>query len=237
MLLGDVCTRNCGFCAVPGGSPPPPDLEEPQRIARSIAGLGLTYAVLTSVTRDDLPDGGAGVFAATLRSIHTTQPSALVEVLVPDFQGDDNALAKVLAARPAVLNHNLETVPRLYPVVRPQAIYERSLRLLARVKELCPPMPTKSGLMLGLGETEDETLAVMRDLRAAGCDLLTLGQYLRPSAAHLSVAEYLPPQVFEAYRRKGQEMGFAFVASGPLVRSSYAAAEAYQHLHWKVEEN
>jgi lipoyl synthase len=232
MLLGDICTRNCGFCAVKGGSPQPPDLDEPERIARAIAGLGLNYAVLTSVTRDDLPDGGAGAFAATLQAVHAARPEALVETLVPDFQGDDLALQTVLAARPAVLNHNLETVPRLYPLVRPQAVYDRSVRLLARVKELYPAMPTKSGLMLGLGETEAEVLDVMRDLRAAACDLLTLGQYLRPSAAHLPVVEYLPPPVFEAYRRQGEEMGFAFVASGPLVRSSYAAAEGYQHLKW-----
>jgi lipoyl synthase len=236
MLLGDVCTRNCGFCAVTSGVPALPDPTEPELIARAIAGLGLRYAVLTSVTRDDLPDGGAGVFAAALRVIHSASPGCRVETLIPDFQGDGASLQTVLEAKPAVLNHNLETVPRLYPQVRPQATYARSLRLLAKVKELRPATPTKSGLMLGLGETEAEVIAVMRDLRSAGCDLLTLGQYLRPSLAHLPVAEYLPPEVFDVYQRRGLEMGFAYVASAPLVRSSYAAAEAYQYLRWRVVE-
>ncbi len=236
MLLGDVCTRNCGFCAVRSGQPAPLDPAEPERVARAVAGLGLRYTVLTSVTRDDLPDGGASVFAAAIRAVRELSPSTNVEVLVPDFQGSEAALRTVIEAGPGVLNHNLETVPRLYPQVRPQADYRRSLALLARAHHLSPDLPTKSGLMLGLGEMPDEVRAVMDDLLAAGCRVLTLGQYLRPSLAHLPVARYLPPEEFEEYRRQGEGMGFAYVASGPLVRSSFHAAEAYQGLYREVIE-
>ena len=196
LLMGPVCTRRCRFCAIEGGSPLPPDPGEPERVARAVAHLGLAYAVVTSVTRDDLPDGGASFFARTIQEIRQHCPGCRIEVLIPDLQGSWEALAQVMAAGPEVLNHNLETVPRLYPQVRPQASYERSLDLLRQAKGMNPGAPlTKSGLMLGLGEDREEVLQVMDDLRAAGCDLLTLGQYLRPSPAHLPVARF--------YHRRG----------------------------------
>jgi lipoic acid synthetase len=224
LIMGDRCTRNCGFCAVARGPLGPPDPEEPERIAEAVQTLNLSYVVVTSVTRDDLPDGGAGHFAATIKSIRKSKPATRVEVLIPDFQGSESALDLVLAAAPDVLNHNLETVKRLYPHVRPQAIYERSLALMKYVYDQSS-IPVKSGLMLGLGETQDEVQEAMQDLLENGCSLLTLGQYLQPSKSHLPVAEYIPPEVFESLRRNALSMGFKEVASGPFVRSSYHAKE------------
>lgn len=223
MILGNVCTRRCGFCAVRRGAPVEADYDEPRRVAEAVAALGLDYTVITSVTRDDLTDGGAELFALTVRAIRDAVPGCKVEVLIPDFQGSREALAEVIEAAPDVLNHNLETVPRLYRQVRPVARYERSLELFARAKELSPKAPTKSGLMLGLGETNDEVRRVMRDLRNHQADILTLGQYLRPSPRHLPVVRYVPPEEFDEHHRAGHEMGFTHVESGPLVRSSYHA--------------
>ncbi|MCL6613204.1 MAG: lipoyl synthase [Firmicutes bacterium] len=226
MLLGRECTRDCRFCAVRPGEPGPPDPSEPERVAAAARELGLRHVVVTSVTRDDLPDGGAGHFAATIGAIRALCPEVTVEVLTSDFGGDPAAVAAVVAARPDVYNHNVETVPRLYPAVRPGARYERSLDLLRLVKELAPGMRTKSGLMVGLGETGEEILAVLADLRAAGCEMLTIGQYLRPSRNHLPVAEYVPPERFAAWAERARAMGFVHVAAGPLVRSSFHAGEA-----------
>ena len=228
LLLGDRCTRNCRFCAVAHGPLGLPDPEEPGRVAETVRTLGLRYTVLTSVTRDDLTDGGSGQFAAAIRAIRTEIPSCLIEVLIPDFQGDPQALATVLTATPAVLNHNLETVPRLYAEVRPQADYQRSLDLLRAVKTMAPGTITKTGLMVGLGESREELLAVFADLRRAGCDLLTLGQYLQPTRAHLEVARFLPPEEFEALRQEALALGFAAVAAGPFVRSSYQAEQLFR---------
>jgi lipoic acid synthetase len=225
MILGDVCTRSCGFCAVTSGRPTGLDLLEPSRLARTVEALGLDYAVITSVNRDDLADGGASVFAACLRAIRRRAPSCLVEVLIPDFEGNPDALRTVVEAKPVVLNHNTETVPRLYPRVRPKARYSRSLELLRRAKEIDPGMTTKSGIMTGLGETVDEVLETMRDLRDQDCDLLTVGQYLRPDAKHLPVERYWRPEEFEEVRRAGMAMGFRHVEAGPFVRSSYHAGE------------
>lgn len=237
MILGDTCTRACRFCAVTKGKPEPLDPSEPLRVAQAVHGLGLKHAVITSVTRDDLPDGGAGAFAATIRSVHELSPGTIVEVLVPDFAGSLEALQTVVDAGPEIVNHNLETVPRLYPIVRPQAVYPRSLELLERVKRLNPSIPTKSGLMLGLGETCDEVLAVMDDLRAVDCDMLTLGQYLRPSSWHLEVVEFITPEAFAEYGRVAEAKGFKSVASGPLVRSSFNAAEVFQASNKSKLEN
>jgi lipoic acid synthetase len=223
MLMGNVCTRACTFCAVDHGAPLPVDPDEPRRVAEAVALLGLNYAVITSVTRDDLPDGGAGCFAATIAAVRARRPHCRVEVLIPDFGGDPKALAVVLAAQPDVLNHNLETVPRLYPVVRPQADYHRSLQLLARAAEA--GVLTKSGLMVGLGETMDEVLTTMEELRGVGCRMLTLGQYLQPSSAHLPVDRFVTPHEFAQLREAGLAMGFSHVEAGPLVRSSYHAAQ------------
>ncbi|MBI3768900.1 MAG: lipoyl synthase [Deltaproteobacteria bacterium] len=223
MLLGDTCTRNCGFCAVRHGRPLAVDADEPMRVADAVARLGLRHVVVTSVNRDDLPDGGAEHFAETARQVRARVPGCAVELLIPDFQGDSDALATVVRAPVDVLNHNTETVPRLYKRVRPGAAYERSLGLLAAAKRQRPALRTKSGLMLGLGEERDELRAVLRDLRAAGCDVLTLGQYLRPSAAELAVVRYLPPEEFVELGEEARAMGFAYVESGPLVRSSYHA--------------
>ena len=230
MIMGDHCTRTCGFCAVAKGHPAPLDPAEPDRLARAARELGLSHVVVTSVTRDDLPDGGAGHFAATIRALRRELPAASIEVLVPDFRGDPDALEQVLAAGPDVLNHNLETVPRLYPGVRPQADYRRSLEVLRRAKQRRPSGLTKSGLMVGLGETSDEVRVVMEDLRGVECDLLTIGQYLRPSRAHLPVSEYVLPETFERYRQQGEALGFAGVQAGPLVRSSFHAGEALRAL-------
>jgi lipoic acid synthetase len=227
LIMGDVCTRNCGFCAVAHGRPGPLDPDEPARVAEAAHRMGLKYVVITSVTRDDLPDGGASHFARAITEVKKAIPGAKVEVLVPDFGGSRSSLEVVLEAGPDVLNHNVETVPRLYPIVRPRADYSRSLELLAKVKEISPQVATKSGLMLGLGEDEGEVEGVLEDLVAAGCRILTLGQYLRPSKAHLPVARYVSPEEFEEWRKKALEMGFQKVASGPLVRSSYQAHEMF----------
>jgi lipoic acid synthetase len=228
MILGNVCTRRCGFCAVEKGAPLPVDYDEPQRVAEAVEAMGLRFAVVTSVNRDDRPDGGAELFAQTIRAIRARVPGCGVEVLIPDFQGSHEAVETVMEAAPDVLNHNTETVPRLYRQVRLGARYERSLDVLAYAKKVAPGCPTKSGLMLGLGETADEVLHVMRDLRAHGVDILTLGQYLRPSARHLPIVRYLPPAEFAELRKAGVEMGFRHVEAGPLVRSSYHAAQAVE---------
>jgi lipoic acid synthetase len=226
MILGDICTRSCGFCAVPSGKPAgPPDEDEPRRVAEAVEQMGLRYAVVTSVNRDDQPDGGAGIFAETIREIRRRVPDCRIEVLIPDFRGDWAALETVMAARPDVLNHNTETVPRLYRQVRKGAVYERSLELLRRAKEVAPTMPTKSGLMLGLGEDKLEVLATMRDLVAQGTDILTIGQYLQPTREHLPIVRYVHPDEFAEYKELGEAMGFKHVESGPLVRSSYHAFE------------
>jgi len=223
MILGDVCTRSCGFCAVTTGRPEAIDLVEPYRVAQAVRALGLDYVVITSVNRDDVESGGAEVFAACIKTIRRMDPGVRVEVLIPDFKGNWDALATVVQARPYVLNHNVETAPRLYKRVRPQARYERSLELIRRAKESMPEMLTKSGFMVGLGETNDELFAVMHDLRAHGCDIVTIGQYLRPSAQHLPVERYYEPSEYEAFRAFGRELGFTHVEAGPLVRSSYHA--------------
>ncbi|HUT37439.1 MAG TPA: lipoyl synthase [Planctomycetota bacterium] len=222
LILGDTCTRSCRFCAVGQGTPVPPDPDEPRRVAEAAARLGLQHVVVTSVTRDDLADGGSGHFAATIEAIRAAC-SATVEVLTPDFQGDRDCLRRVLEARPDVYNHNIETVPRLYPRVRPQAVYERSLELLARVADHGQGILPKSGLMVGLGETHNEMAAVIWDLRRAGCEALTIGQYLRPSPEHLPVERFVPPEEFDAYREEAEAMGFSAVAAGAFVRSSYHA--------------
>jgi lipoic acid synthetase len=226
MILGNICTRACGFCAVPSGKPAgPPDEQEPERVAEAVERMGLRYAVVTSVNRDDQPDGGAAIFARTILEIRQRVSACKVEVLIPDFRGDWSALETVIAARPDVLNHNTETVPRLYHQVRKGAVYSRSLELLRRAKSLAPEMPTKTGLMLGLGEESEEVLAAMRDLAAQGTDILTLGQYLQPTREHLPIARYVHPDEFAEYKKLGEQMGFAHVESGPLVRSSYHAFE------------
>lgn len=224
MLLGDTCTRSCGFCAVKTGRPGSLDAQEPERVAEAIATLGLRYAVITSVNRDDVPDGGSHIFAETIRAVRRLSPTCRVEVLIPDFKGNWEALAEVVEAQPDVLNHNMESIARLYDVVRPQAKYRRSLDLLRQVKVVDAAMCTKSGLMVGLGETPAELLETMRDLRAVACDLLTIGQYLRPSAQHLPVVRYYQPEEFAELKRQGEALGFAHVEAGPLVRSSYHAA-------------
>ena len=226
MMLGNVCTRRCGFCAVQKGAPLPVDYDEPRRVAEAVAAMGLKFAVITSVNRDDREDGGAELFAMVIRAIRERVPGCGVEVLVPDFQGSHGAVETVMEAAPDVLNHNTETVPRLYRQVRLGARYERSLDVLAYAKSISPGTPTKSGLMLGLGETADEVLNTMRDLRAHRVDVLTLGQYLRPSPKHLPIVRYATPEEFAEFRRAGVEMGFAHVESGPLVRSSYHASDA-----------
>ena len=224
MILGDICTRACGFCAVPSGKPAgPPDEGEPLRVAEAVASMGLRYAVVTSVNRDDQPDGGARIFARTIQEIRNRVPGCKVEVLIPDFRGDWNALDTVLAVKPDILNHNTETVPRLYRQVRKGALYERSLELLRRAKEMHPDVPTKTGLMLGLGEQKEEVLETMRDLAAQGTDIFTLGQYLQPTREHLPVIRFVHPGEFAEFKRLGEQMGFKHVESGPLVRSSYHA--------------
>lgn len=227
MILGDTCTRHCTFCAVNKGRPQDPDPQEPEHVAEAISILKLGYVVITSVTRDDLPDGGASHFARTVKAIHDYDRTIAVEVLIPDFGGLQSALELVVAARPAVLNHNLETVPRLYPEVRPQANYRRSLEVLSRGKLLDDSLLTKSGIMLGLGESRQEVIELMTDLRQAGCGVLTIGQYLPPSLEHHGLIRYVSPEEFVDYRNVGTDMGFASVFSGPLVRSSFHAAETY----------
>jgi len=226
MILGNVCTRRCGFCAVQKGPPMAVDYDEPRRVAEACAALGLKYAVVTSVNRDDRADGGAELFALTIAAIRERIPGCKVEVLVPDFQGSHAAMEIVMNAHPDVLNHNIETVPRLYRQVRLGARYERSLNMLAHAKRLRPFVPMKSGLMLGLGENIDEAIQVMRDLRTHHVDILTLGQYLRPSAKHLPIIRYVPQSEFDDLKRLGYEIGFSHVEAGPLVRSSYHASDA-----------
>ncbi len=230
MILGNNCTRNCTFCAVNKYPPAPLDPAEPGHVAEAVSRLKLNYVVITSVTRDDLPDGGASHFARTVEQIHHLPGNIKVEILVPDFAGDTTALKTVLASRPEVIAHNLETVPRLYPEVRPMADYRRSLTLLRASRAMAPHILTKSGLMLGLGETREEVLQVMGDLREAGCDLLTLGQYLAPSPQHHAIAEFITPEAFAAYEPIALQMGFSGVASAPLVRSSYKAAELFNRI-------
>lgn len=225
LILGNTCTRRCAFCAVDSGKPTEYDLDEPRRVGEAVAALQLKYAVVTSVTRDDLDDGGAYIFAETIRKIRATTPGCRVEVLIPDFKGDAGALKTVVDAQPDVLNHNIETVERLYSLVRPQANYRHSLELLARAKEIDQATATKSGIMLGLGETDEEVLAALRDLRAAGCEIVTIGQYLRPSAGHLPIQKYYAPEEFRHFADAGKAMGFRHVESAPLVRSSYHARE------------
>jgi lipoic acid synthetase len=225
MLLGDICTRRCGFCAVPKGKPGPIDLDEPRRVAEAVAKLGLKHAVVTSVNRDDDNVGGARIFAETIRQVRELSPECQIEVLIPDFQGLDEALKVVLDARPDVLNHNTETVPRLYRVVRSGARYERTLRLLENAKKFSPGMVTKSGVMVGLGETITELVEVFRDLGARGVDILTVGQYLRPSRDHLPMARFYTPDEFQYLKSEALRFGFRHVESGPLVRSSYHAHE------------
>lgn len=228
MIMGRNCTRNCRFCAVSKGALDALDPDEPENVARAAKEMGLRHVVITSVTRDDLPDGGAAHFADTVRAVKAALPGASVEVLIPDFKGAAESLDKVLSARPEVLGHNVETVPSLYSTVRPQADYKRSVGVLKYMKEQAPDLLTKTGIMVGLGETEDELKAVMRDLVDIGCDIMTIGQYLRPSREHLEVAEYVTPETFARYKELGEEMGIRFIASGPLVRSSYKAAEAVE---------
>jgi lipoic acid synthetase len=230
MILGAVCTRTCRFCNVTTGRPGAVDRDEPERIARAVAEFGLRHAVITSVNRDDLPDGGAGHFVATIDAIRRRLPSVSVEVLTPDFQGECDAIDAVADAQPDVFNHNVETVPRLYRDVRPGARYTRSLSLLRGVKRRHPELVTKSGLMLGLGEERAEVLEVLRDLRSSGVDAVTLGQYLRPTLRHLEVARYLEPEEFDALGADARDLGFRHVASGPLVRSSFHADDAFEVL-------
>jgi lipoyl synthase len=227
LIGGDVCTRACGFCNVKSGVPSPLDPAEPANVARAAGEMGLRHVVLTSVDRDDLEDGGSAHWAEVVRALKEADPARAVEVLTPDFAGDPAAADRVAAAGPDVFNHNVETVPRLYPTVRPKAVYRRSLDLLSRVKRSRPAMTTKSGLMLGLSETDPEILAVLGDLRAAGVDIVTIGQYLRPGAWNLPVVEYATPERFDLLRREGEALGFRHVFSGPFVRSSYRAEEAY----------
>ncbi len=228
MILGDVCTRNCAYCAVAHGRPPKYDIAEPWRVATAIAELGLRHAVITSVDRDDLPDFGAYIFAETIRQIHEKLPGCSVEVLVPDFQGNEDSIQAVLEARPEIYNHNTETVPRLYKKARPGGRYERVLNIFRTAKRLAPDIPTKTGIILGMGETIEEVLATMRDLRSVDVDILTLGQYLRPSDAHIALDRYWTPEEFRSLYEAGMEMGFRHVESGPLVRSSYHAWEQVQ---------
>lgn len=226
MILGKVCTRNCTFCDVHKGNPDMVDADEPLHVAQAVKELNLKHVVITSVTRDDLADGGAGHYAAVIRKVRELNPEVAIEVLIPDFEGSYEALAVVIKSKPDILNHNVETVPRLYPEVRPMAVYRRSLELLQNVKKMSSGIYTKSGIMMGLGENEQEVLGVFKNLRDAGCDFLTVGQYLAPSKSHHPVVEYVHPDVFEDYKAKALEMGFKYVASAPLVRSSYQADKA-----------
>ena len=230
LILGSRCTRNCRFCSVQPGPLEPPDPGEPARVADVAQQMDLKYVVVTSVTRDDVPDGGAAMFAQTIKEIRNRTTEACVEVLIPDFQGDRDALITVLKARPDVLNHNIETVPRLYPRVRPQAEYQRSLNILQWTHEYDSKLPTKSGLMLGLGEEPEEVESTLKDLQAANCRILTLGQYLQPTKDHLPVERFISPEEFDDWRKKAIKIGFTEVASGPFVRSSYHAKELYQEV-------
>ena len=228
MILGDVCTRNCAYCAVSHGRPPKYDLDEPSRVAQAIAELNLRHAVITSVDRDDLPDFGAFIFAETIRQIHQRLPDCSIEVLVPDFQGNEDSIRTVLDARPDIYNHNTETVPRLYKKARPGGRYERLLEIFRIAKRHAPDIPTKTGMILGLGETNEEVVEVMKELRSVDVDILTLGQYLRPSNDHIALDRYVTPEEFRALYTVGMQLGFKHVESGPLVRSSYHAWEQVQ---------
>ena len=225
MIMGDVCTRACTYCNVTHGAPLPLDPHEPEKLAHAVESMGLAYVVVTSVDRDDLPDFGAGAFASTIRAIRSKRPSCRIEVLIPDFQGHEAPLHTVLEAGPDVLNHNTETVPRLYRMARPGGKYERALELLQRARRTAPSIPTKTGVMVGLGETFDEVVEVLRDLRGVDCQILTIGQYLRPSVAHVPIDRYYTPDEFRELKRIALELGFGHVESGPLVRSSYHAHE------------
>ena len=235
MILGDVCTRNCQFCAVGKGKPSPLDPFEPENLAKAARELGLKHVVITSVDRDDLEDDGSGHFAATIIAIRKSSPSTSIEVLVPDFIGSPHAIDTVVKAGPDVVNHNMESVPRMHWKVKPKSDYKVSLNLLERSKELNPDIYTKSGIMVGLGESVDEVYSLMKDLRNVNCDILTIGQYLRPSQKHMPVLEYVTPEQFREYRRVGESMGFMFVASGPFIRSSYNAAELYDRIRQMKE--
>ncbi|MBA3644780.1 MAG: lipoyl synthase [Gemmatimonadaceae bacterium] len=228
MILGDVCTRNCAYCAVAHGRPPAYDIAEPSRVAQAIAEMNLQHAVITSVDRDDLPDFGAYIFAETIRQIHARVPGCSVEVLVPDFQGSESSITAVLEARPEIYNHNTETVPRLYKKARPGGRYPRVLEIFRFAKRIAPAIPTKTGIILGMGETIEEVIEVMRDLREVDVDILTVGQYLRPSSSHIALDRYYAPEEFKYLKDVGMEMGFRHVESGPLVRSSYHAWEQVQ---------
>jgi lipoic acid synthetase len=223
MILGNRCTRNCSFCAVESSLPLPLDHDEPQKVAAAVVSLGLEFVVITSVSRDDLPDGGAKQFSLTIQAVRRIKNSIKIEVLTPDFQGNKDSLREVLNARPDVFNHNVETVPRLYPGVRPQADYHISVDILKQAKEYRPDIKTKSGIMVGLGENEGEVISVMKDLHNVGCDYLTIGQYLRPRRINIPVIEYIHPDIFEKYRVEALNMGFASVSSSPLTRSSMDA--------------
>ena len=227
MILGDICTRACAYCAVDTGKPEGIDLLEPIRVADTVQQMGLRYAVITSVDRDDLPDGGAFIFAQTIRQVHNRMPNTKIEVLIPDFQGSCDALKKVMDAEPDTLNHNIETVRRVFTRVRPKGDYDGSLELLANAKEIAPGTVTKSGMMVGLGESWDEIIETMHDLRSVDCDLLTIGQYLRPSKRHVALAKWYTPREFDELAEVGMSLGFSHVASGPLVRSSYHADEQH----------
>lgn len=235
MILGKYCTRNCRFCEVDHGTPAPPDPGEPRRLAEAVKTLGLSHAVVTSVTRDDLPDGGASVFADCVREIKRTA-GATVEVLIPDLKGDEAALDTVITSRPEVIGHNVETVKRLYPAARPQAVYERSLAVLRYLKDRSNGGFVKTAFMVGLGETEDEVKELIRDVRATGCDLLTLGQYLAPTPEHLPVAEYVTPGMFEKYKEYALSLGFLSVTAHPLARSSYMAGDMLREAEQKRNE-
>lgn len=232
MILGSVCTRGCTFCNVSKGEVQLVDENEPERVAQAVKALGLKHAVITSVTRDDLPDGGAGHFAKVIESIRSIAAGVTIEVLIPDFQGNIEALKKVIDAHPEIINHNVETVPNLYSKVRPQADYRRSLNVLKNVKDMEGSIYTKSGIMVGLGEEEEQVISVMQDLREVNCDFLTIGQYLAPSAKHHPVVEYIHPDQFKAYEEKAYQLGFSYVASGPLVRSSYMAEQAIDNINF-----
>jgi len=234
MILGNRCTRNCRFCAVGKGKPSPPDPQEPRRIAQAAQKLSLKHIIVTSVTRDDLADGGASQFVETIRQLRLLGSDVVIEVLIPDFQGEREAIEGVTKAGPDIIGHNVETVPRLYKEVRPQADYQCSLSVLKIIKSF-DNIYTKSGLMLGLGETRDEVLEVLRDLRKAGCDILTLGQYLQPGKQNLAVERFVPPEEFAEYKKTAEEMGFLFVAAGPWVRSSYKSYEFSKRFQMKLK--
>lgn len=235
LILGKICSRTCGFCGITHGTPQPLDKDEPRRVVEAVKRMGVSHAVITSVTRDDLPDGGAGQFAAVIRLLKHELPAVTVEVLVPDFCGNDRSISTVLDADPHVFNHNMETVERLYPMVRPQANYKRSMEILAKAARHEVQLNVKSGLMVGLGEMPEEVLSAMRDIRKTGCSLLTIGQYLRPSKDQLPVVEYVTPEQFDDYRKQGLAMGFTEVNSGPFVRSSYRAEEMVKGKKLTVE--